>query len=72
MRAEQAASSCECFVVVGTSAVVYPAAGLVTIACRNKAHVIEINVEETPASELAKVSLLGPSGQILPELIRRL
>jgi NAD-dependent deacetylase len=71
-KAETAASRCECFLVAGTSAVVYPAAGLILLAKERGAAVIEVNVEETAASAHADVTLLGPSGQILPTLLDRL
>jgi NAD-dependent deacetylase len=68
-QAEQAARSCQCFLVIGTSAIVYPAAGLTLVARQCGANVIEINLERTDASANADVSLLGPSGQILPRLL---
>jgi hypothetical protein len=34
--------------------------------------VIEVNLERTSASGEAAVSLFGPSGQVLPELVKRL
>ena len=43
-EAELAAQSCDCFLVVGTSAVVYPAAGLVPLARAHGARVIEVNL----------------------------
>ena len=67
-----ATASCECFLVVGTSAVVYPAAGLIQMARAAKAPVLEFNVERTDASRAADVSVYGPSGQTLPEVVRRL
>jgi NAD-dependent deacetylase len=70
--AEQAASRCECFVVVGTSAVVYPAAGLILRARKQGAGVIEINLERTAASAQADVSLFGPAGEVLPALLAAL
>jgi len=70
--AEDAVSGCECFLVIGTSAVVYPAAGLVNLARANGASVIEVNLTVTDASRHADVCLLGPSGTLLPELIKRL
>lgn len=69
LQAEEAARKCQCFMVVGTSCVVYPAASLVQIGRMAGAKVIEINVERTAASDLADVSLLGPSGAILPKLL---
>lgn len=62
---------CEAILVVGTSAVVYPAAGLVELARQNAARVVEVNVEPTPASELADVCLVGKAGEILPALAER-
>lgn len=67
--AEEAVRSCQCLLVIGTSAVVYPAAGLVMQAKENAAAVIEVNLTATDASRLADVCLHGPSGRILPALV---
>ena len=67
-----AAHECDVMLVVGTSAVVHPAASLIPIAKRGKppgAKVIEINLAETEASRYADVGLYGPSGQMLPKLV---
>jgi NAD-dependent protein deacetylase/lipoamidase len=69
-EAEQEASAADVFLAIGTSAVVYPAAGLIQIARRGGAVVLEINPEETPCSTVADYSLRGPSGEILPRLTR--
>jgi NAD-dependent deacetylase len=71
-EAEAATSACQCFLVVGTSAIVYPAAGLISSAQCNGAAVIEVNLEPTEASRLADVGLYGPSGKILPRLVEML
>jgi NAD-dependent deacetylase len=77
-RAALAALECDVFLVVGTSAVVYPAAGLIPVARGHggskarPARVIEFNLEPTDASQLADVSVYGPSGQTLPKLLERL
>jgi NAD-dependent deacetylase len=71
-QAAAAAATCECFLVIGTSSIVYPAAGLVELARRANGRVIEINVERTAASNLADVGLLGPAGQLLPPLLNLL
>jgi NAD-dependent deacetylase len=68
-KAEEAAAQCEVMLVVGTSAVVYPAAGLVPLARRGGARVIEINREPTPVSAACAASLRGLAGEILPALI---
>ena len=69
MEAEHAASEADVLLVVGTSAVVYPAASLVAIARAGKARIIEVNVEETPISGQVDCSLQGRSGEILPRLL---
>jgi NAD-dependent deacetylase len=70
--AKRAADRCDCFLVVGTSAIVYPAAGLIRSARYGGARVIEVNLERTPASQDADVGLYGPSGEVLPQLVQRL
>jgi NAD-dependent deacetylase len=74
-ESQRAAGACDVLLVVGTSAVVYPAASLIPIAKRTKspgATVIECNLDRTEASTLADVGLYGPSGQTLPKLCERL
>jgi NAD-dependent deacetylase len=70
-EAALATSLCDIFMVIGTSAVVYPAAGLIIAAKMAGAKVIEINLAATDASHHADLQLLGPSGTMLPELLRR-
>jgi NAD-dependent deacetylase len=73
-QAHAAAEACDVFLVVGTSAVVYPAAGLIQIAKRGRsgAAVIEVNLTPTEASVLADIGLYGPSGETLPRLCEKL
>ena len=70
--AEEAAAACEAFLVVGTSAVVFPAAGLIPVARANGAKVIEFNLTRTDASYYADVGLYGRSGDTLPRVVRRM
>ena len=70
-KAVTAASSCGCFLVVGTSAVVYPAAGLIGTARARGCRVVEVNLEPTAVSHRVDVGLYGPSGEILPRLVER-
>ena len=73
--AQEAASECDVLLVVGTSAVVHPAASLIPIAKRTHAPgatVIEVNLTRTEASEYADIGLYGPSGEVLPQLLERL
>lgn len=65
-----AAARCDLFLSVGTSTVVYPAAGLAHEAKRHGAFTAEINPEETPASELVDISIRMGAEQALPEIER--
>ena len=67
-EAEKAVESAQLFLVVGTSAVVYPAANLIPLALSQKVKVVEINPDETPFSDEVDCTLRGPAGKILPEL----
>jgi NAD-dependent deacetylase len=66
------ACSCDVFLTVGTSALVYPAAGLVHEAGRRGAFTVEINLEATPASAQVDLALHGPADQLLPNIVARL
>ena len=65
-RAAIEARSCELCFVVGTSAVVYPAASIPEIARAAGAYVVEVNPEPTPLSDLCHEVLSGKAGEILP------
>jgi NAD-dependent deacetylase len=67
--AEAAARAADLVLVVGTSAVVYPAAGLAGISRRTGGTIIEINLEPTPISGTVAVGLYGKAGAILPRLV---
>ena len=62
------AASCEVCLVVGTSGLVYPAAGLPEIAKSAAAFVCEINPEPTPLSSLCDEVISGKAGEVLPLL----
>jgi NAD-dependent deacetylase len=69
-RAEAASAHADLFFVIGTSAVVYPAASLPIVAKQAGARVIEINPEETDISFLVDVTLLGKAGDLLPRFVK--
>jgi NAD-dependent deacetylase len=68
-EAEAAVRGAGVLLVIGTAAVVYPAAGLVPLAKAAGARVIEINLDATPFSGDVDRSLRGRAGELLPELI---
>lgn len=70
--AEHAVQSCTVFMSIGTSAVVYPAAGFAEAAADRGAFVIEINLEPTPLSASVDITLRGRSALLLPKIIAAL
>jgi NAD-dependent deacetylase len=66
---EKTAMSSDVFFVVGTSAIVYPAAGLVYTAKQSGSTIVEINIEETPFSSIADYSYFGKAGEVLPVIL---
>ncbi len=67
--ASDASCSCEVFMTIGTSAVVYPAAGLPPLAAQSGAKTIEVNPEPTPVTGMMTFSFRGAAGDILPQLV---
>lgn len=65
-------SSCEVMLVIGTSAVVQPAASLPIAASEAGAKVVEINPDPTPLTSYTDFSFRGKSGEILPVIDREL
>jgi NAD-dependent deacetylase len=68
---QREARACDCMLLVGTSAVVYPAAEFPVIAFRRGASLIEVNPMETPLSELCVACLRAPAGEAMPRLLAR-
>jgi NAD-dependent deacetylase len=67
--AHEAIEQCDLMLVCGTSGVVEPVASFSYWAKHNGAKIIEVNLERTPISSVADVSIFGKSGDILPQLI---
>ncbi|MEO8348206.1 MAG: NAD-dependent deacylase [Acidobacteriota bacterium] len=68
LEASLAALDCDVFLVAGTSAVVYPAAGLADEARRRGAFTIEINPERTEATPRFDLALQGRAEDLLDRL----
>jgi len=66
--AAERAAQCELCLVIGTSALVYPAASLPEIAKSAGAFICEINPEPTPLSSLCDEVISGKAGEVLPLL----
>lgn len=64
-----AAADCDVFLSIGTSSLVYPAAGLADIASNNQAVVAEVNPNPTLHAANYDYSIAGNAGVVLPELV---
>ena len=67
-----AAEDCDVFLSVGTSSLVYPAAGLAEFARNAGAIVAEVNPDPTGLAAGFDYAIVGKSGTVLPDLTRRL
>jgi len=62
--------SCKAVLVIGTSAVVYPAATIPITAKERGAIVIEINTEPTPlTNQISDYLICGSAGEIIPAIV---
>ncbi len=68
-RAVAAAQRAQVFLVVGTSAVVEPAASLWRLTQDNGGLVVEVNPQATRLSPRADYRLRGKAGEVLPRLV---
>lgn len=62
------AARCELCFVIGTSALVYPAAGLPEIARSAGAYLCEVNPERTPLSDVCDEVIMGKAGEVLIQI----
>jgi NAD-dependent deacetylase len=72
LEAASQATACDVCLTVGTSAVVYPAAGLIHEARRHGAFTAEINLEATPSSSMVDIAIQGAAETVLPSIDLRL
>ena len=72
LKAADAAVNSDVFFSIGTSALVYPAAGYVIQASRHGAFTVEVNIQVTAQSRELSCVIEGPSGRVLPKLLEQL
>ncbi|PYD59809.1 NAD-dependent protein deacylase [Gluconacetobacter entanii] len=70
-RIEAALQACDLFVAIGTSGVVYPAAGFVQLA-RTHADTMEFNMERSAGTDLFDQTVLGPATKTVPRWVREI
>ncbi len=67
--ATDAAAAADVLLVVGTSGVVYPAAGLSSVTRRSGGKVIVVNLDASPHDDVASLTLAGKAGELVPALV---
>jgi NAD-dependent deacetylase len=72
LASARAATDCEVFLAVGTSAVVYPAAGLIHEARRRGAFIVEINPAPSDAADSVDMAVAHPAELVLDAVEREL
>ncbi len=65
------AQQADAVLLLGTSAVVYPAAEFPVVAYQRGAKLVEVNPQETSLSDLCSAVLRAPTGEVLPRLLDR-
>ena len=68
--AEKKAEQSDICFIIGTSAVVYPAAYIPMSAKQNGSYLVEINITNTEISSYCNYSLFGKAGEIMPEILK--
>ncbi|NNF40939.1 MAG: NAD-dependent deacylase [Woeseiaceae bacterium] len=71
-RSFAAAADCDVFLSIGTSSLVYPAAGLLEVARQNGATTAEINPNPTAHAACCDFSIAGNAAETLPKLVESL
>jgi NAD-dependent deacetylase len=71
-EAMQRSSTCDLFIVIGSSLVVQPAASMPLVAKEEGAKLIIINRDDTPFDHLADAVLHASAGEIMTEIITRI
>ena len=71
-KVDRLLAGCDLFISVGTSGVVYPAAGFVQIAKFGGAETVEFNLETTSNNYMFDRHITGPAGTTLPQFVDNL
>jgi NAD-dependent deacetylase len=68
----EALDRCDLFLSIGTSGVVYPAAGFVShVRMYTRAHTVELNLEPSQGTSLFAESIHGPATEVVPAFVDR-
>jgi NAD-dependent deacetylase len=71
-RIHEALRHCDLFMSIGTSGMVYPAAGFVAEAASEGAHTVELNLDPSEGASLFAEAHYGPATEVVPAYVERL
>jgi len=71
-RATRLSRGCDCFIVVGSTLLVQPAALMPVYAKQSGAFLAIVNMSETPCDEMCDVLIRGKAGEVLVQFIESL
>jgi NAD-dependent deacetylase len=70
MESQFLADSADALLIIGTSAIIYPAASIPVVAKNNGAKIVEFNLEETEYTHsITDLFIIGPAGQTIPGVV---
>ena len=69
---EEALKNADLFISVGTSGMVYPAAGFVEIARSAGAYTVELNLEKSAGASLFDEAIYGPATKVVKQYVAEL
>lgn len=69
---QREADRADCCLIVGTSAVVYPAAAFPEIVLENGGSIIDVNTDDNPFTPHASAVLRGTAGEVLPLVVAQI
>lgn len=71
-RATELSRQADVMLIIGTSGVIWPAAGLTVEAKKAGATLVEINPNPSEITPISDHFLQGPSGEVMPEIVNRI
>jgi NAD-dependent deacetylase len=70
-KASKLSQDCDCFIVVGSTLLVHPAAMMPVYAKQRKAFLVIINLSETPCDDMCDVLVCNKAGEVLENIVVR-
>jgi len=68
-RATNLSKTCDCFMVVGSTLLVQPAAHMPVYAKQSNAFLAIVNLSETPCDQMCDVLIRGMAGEVLTQIV---